>query len=132
MPPRRVKLHSSTGKLKEINKAYTLPSGPSNSNSTSASRPANGTSTTTQTSVPPPELSATQSPEMSTGATPASSHDSDADQQFELELYWCIQTLEKSIQSGSLSARQGKPCGDPKYFKCIRLNVQHFNDIYSC
>lgn len=34
--------------------------------------------------------------------------DSEADRQLELELCWCIQTLETSLDTGKLNAKQGK------------------------
>lgn len=43
----------------------------------------------------------------SSAAAPTNAIDSDADQQFELELCWCIQTMEKSLDSGNVTAKQG-------------------------
>lgn len=34
--------------------------------------------------------------------------DTDATRQLELELCWCVQTLEVSLQSGKLNEKQGK------------------------
>lgn len=47
-------------------------------------------------------------PESICPATANNNSDDDhgGDNQFQLELYWCIQTLEDSIQSGKLNAKQ--------------------------
>lgn len=43
----------------------------------------------------------------SSAAAAANASDTDAGHQLELELCWCIQTLEASIDSGKLNAKQG-------------------------
>lgn len=118
MPPRKAKLHSSTGKLKTINKAYTLPSGspPSSatsstsntnrSNDTAAPRSQAGSNAVTQTNMQ--HSVTTEVPEINDRVVSIASHDTEADQQFELELCWCIQTLEKSLEASNLSAKQGR------------------------
>lgn len=52
-----------------------------------------------QQQPPPPQNSIVAAPP---------THDSGADQQFELELCWCIQSMEKTLEAGNLTAKQGK------------------------
>lgn len=51
MPPRKAKLHSSTGKLKTINKAYSGPSGPPSFGSSFGSSSGRAPVTSTQTEI---------------------------------------------------------------------------------
>lgn len=105
MPPRKAKLHSSTGKLKTINKAYSLPSGPATGPPTAPpSSRVQATSTQTQLDAP----AASPPPAQNNIVATAASHDSTADQQFELELCWCIQSMEKTLEAANLTAKQGK------------------------
>lgn len=101
MTPPKAKLHSKTGRLKNINKTYTSTTNSSNSmNRTSTSRTISQVSGTNQNEIATP-----------TSTEPSTSNnlrDTPATEQFELELCWCIQTLEKSIESGKLNEKQGK------------------------
>lgn len=111
MTPPKAKLHSKTGRLKNINKTYTSATNSSNSvNRTSVlvtARTMPQTNETNQNAI------ATQRVATTTTATtePSTSNnirDTAATEQFELELCWCIQTLEKSIESGKLNDKQGE------------------------
>lgn len=115
MPPQKPKLHTKTGKLKSISKVYTVPTSTNTNAPTSnslfgsgrqnTSTPVpNGTSNTSSQTDVQPSTSATAS-----NALPVinSSHDTEVDQQFELELCWCIQSMENTLNSGKLSAKQG-------------------------
>lgn len=51
-------------------------------------------------------------------AAPTSAIDADAQRQLELELCWCIQTLEASIDSGKLNAKQGTIKNGIKFKQC--------------
>lgn len=107
MTPPKAKLHSKTGRLKNINKTYTSGTNSSDSiNRTSASR------TTLQTNETNQNAMANQRVATTTATTePSTSNnirDTAATEQFELELCWCIQTLEKSIESGKLNDKQGE------------------------
>lgn len=84
-PP--AKLHNKTGRLKNINKSYTNPI-------QGTTTPSNTANTTTTTA--PPNVTATNN-----------GLDAVAIEQFELELCWCIQTLEKSLELNKLNAKQG-------------------------
>lgn len=86
-PPPKAKLHKSTGRLKNINSSYANSSSSASSNN----RLANASSST------PIAL------ENRNNAVEVP-----AIEQFELELYWCIQTLENSLSSGKLNPKQGK------------------------
>lgn len=119
MPPQKAKLHTKTGKLKSINKAYSFPTNASSNASTVNTGPGMGRSTasiirptiasnTTNTSIQTdvqPSTSATTS--NATALVTNAGHDTEVDQQFELELCWCIQSMENSLNSGKLSAKQG-------------------------
>lgn len=101
MPPRKAKLHSTTGKLKEINKTYSTPAPASSSSSARNATQSSVNGAVTETALP-------ASADMSAMSSRPAGHDSAAEQQFELELYWCIQNLEKTLQAGTLNAKQGK------------------------
>lgn len=91
-PP--AKLHNKTGRLKNINKSYT------NSTQGTATQSATANTTTTTATRPtpaPPNVIATNN-----------GLDTAAMEQFELELCWCIQTLEKSLELNKLNAKQGR------------------------
>lgn len=96
MAPPKAKLHKNTGRLKNINSSYV--SSPSNGNQVAVN---NQNHRNTQ---PPPNR--TESTPVASTSSP-SSGDSSAIEQFELEIYWCIQTLENSLNSGKLHAKQG-------------------------
>lgn len=87
-PPPKARLHNRTGKLKNINKSNN--NSPRNNVNTSQSGPIASTSASTSTETGSP-----------------SSAESNI-QQFELELCWCIQTLEKTLESPTISAKVGK------------------------
>ncbi|KAL9704669.1 hypothetical protein quinque_008187 [Culex quinquefasciatus] len=70
MPPPKAKLHKNTGKLKTIPKHSGTPPRPAPASSS------NGPATASDAAGP-----------------------SEADRQFELELYWCIQQLENSLNA---------------------------------
>lgn len=94
MPPPKAKLHKNTGRLKNINNSYV-------SSPTSGNR-ANQVAVNNQNT---PNI---QPPRNDVPASASTSGDaSSAMEQFELELYWCIQTLENSLSSGKLNAKQG-------------------------
>lgn len=53
--------------------------------------------------------------------------DTEADRQLELELCWCIQTLETSLDTGKLNAKQGKSYETPYifiHFHCYAIRTQ--------
>ncbi|XP_031616722.1 UPF0488 protein C8orf33 homolog [Contarinia nasturtii] len=115
MPPPKAKLHSSTGRLKNITTSST-----SNSNE-SQQNVSNRNISNTQTnrnSVPSNER----------GIEPRDQLDQAREQlnqaveQFELELYWCIQTLENSLSSGKLNAKQAQDA--EKTLKLLKGNNQ--------
>lgn len=86
MPPPKSKLYNKTGKHKTINTVY------SNSNSGAG----------------PPRISPSAAPSNATiASSTVSEMDTEAMRQLELELCWCVQTLEVSLQSGKLSEKQG-------------------------
>lgn len=106
MPPPKAKLHKNTGRLKNINSTRVDSSvrppqsntstnnsnhlnNPNNANSRASSQNSNNA----RNDVPAIQTNPMESP---------------AIEQFELELYWCIQTLENSLGSGKLNAKQGK------------------------
>lgn len=99
-PPPKAKLHRTTGRLKNLNN--------SNENSSSNishvsgnNRPAN--SSNSNANVPNSGSNNVLGLENLNNPT-----ESSANEQFELELYWCIQTLENSLNSGKLNPKQGK------------------------
>lgn len=93
MPPPKTRLHNKTGKLKNLNKPSTsLPSPPQISQTLSQ---------------PQPQEHGGPSASTSSSAIINGSTNDDADRQFELELCWCIQTLETSLATGKLNAKQG-------------------------
>lgn len=51
--------------------------------------------------------------------------DSEADRQLELELCWCIQTLETSLDTGKLNAKQGKILLNFNYTFSVLLIAQY-------
>lgn len=81
-PPPRAKLYGKSGKHKSINQSYDSP--------------------------PSTSVAAASSTTNVVGPLTTQNTDSDADRQFELELCWCIQTLEASLDSGKLNAKAGK------------------------
>lgn len=108
MPPPKAKLHKNTGRLKNINSTRV--------DSSSSANRASQTTTTTNNSnnlniASAANARATQNSNNVRSAVPAiqtNPTESPAIEQFELELYWCIQTLENSLGSGKLNAKQGK------------------------
>lgn len=105
MPPPKARLHSKTGKLKTINKSYS---------SSSSSGQETGSSASSRRNNRVVEITVTQNEARNNTSAPAASSapspiasTSDAMQQFEIELCWCIQTMEKSLESGGISAKQG-------------------------
>lgn len=115
MPPPKARLHNKTGKLKNINKAYSIPSSGGQETSGNSSRRNNRTAENTVT-----QSVARTNPSTSTPSTPTLSpiaSSSDTTQQFEIELCWCVQTLEKGLEAGNISAKQGL---------CVRECVQFY------
>lgn len=108
MPPRKAKLHDSTGRLRSINSSYVNNSNSSNSSNRNAATTSNSSANRSN------NTNATENRSNGSGrnevitSTPNSSMETPAMEQFELELYWCIQTLENSLSSGKLNAKQGK------------------------
>lgn len=107
MPPPKAKLHKNTGRLKNINSTRV--------DSSSANRASQTTTTTNNSNnlniASAANARATQNSNNVRSAVPAiqtNPTESPAIEQFELELYWCIQTLENSLGSGKLNAKQGK------------------------
>lgn len=94
MPPPKAKLHKNTGRLKNINSSYV--------NSSSSGNRGNQVAVINQST---PNI---QSRNEASPVGASNAIDSSAIEQFELELYWCIQTLENSLSSGQLTAKQGK------------------------
>lgn len=95
-PPPKAKLHKSTGRLKNINSSYANSSSSANSSNRSANATNSNSSNVPSTASNNPienRNNAIESP---------------AVEQFELELYWCIQTLENSLNSGKLNPKQGE------------------------
>lgn len=78
-PPPRSKLYGKSGKHKTINQSRDSPAASTSVQLTNAVVAAPGQQST----------------------------DSEADRQLELELCWCIQTLEASLDSGKLNAKAG-------------------------
>lgn len=99
-PPPKAKLHTTTGRLKNINSSYTSTS---SSSASSSNRSANANSsnhsnvTNSGSNINPAALE-----------NRINAAESTAIEQFEIELYWCIQTLENSLNSGKLNPKQGK------------------------
>ncbi|XP_055313404.1 UPF0488 protein CG14286 [Sitodiplosis mosellana] len=107
MPPPKAKLHKNTGRLKNINNSYV--SSPSSGNRN------NQVAVNIQST---PNIQAhNEAP-----ASASNSGDSPAIEQFELELYWCIQTLENSLSSGKLNAKQAQDA--EKTLKSLKSNSQ--------
>lgn len=96
-PPPKAKLHKTTGRLKNINSSYSN----SSSSVNSSNRSANATSSTNSNVSNSGSNNATALENRSNAAETTSM------EQFELELYWCIQTLENSINSRKLNQKQG-------------------------
>lgn len=101
-PPSKAKLHNKTGRLKNLNKTYTNPS--NNSTNSNHHNTLSATRSSTQASA---QTANTIVPNNSIPSGSNGSVDSLAIEQFELELCWCIQTLNKSLESGKLTAKQG-------------------------
>lgn len=98
MPPPKAKLHKNTGRLKNISNSH--------DNSVRSGNRENQVNNQNNRNT-----QADQSRGITRNVVTASgnsSADSPAIEQFELELYWCIQTLENSLSSGKLNAKQGK------------------------
>lgn len=94
-PPPKNRLHNKTGKLKCLNKPTSLlplsqPQSQSITNNIQSSQHLDSGPSTSENVA-----NITNAPT------------NDADQQFELELCWCIQTLETSLATGKLNAKQG-------------------------
>lgn len=119
--PLKAKLHNKTGRVKNLNKSHinTLNSGP---NGESTSQNAHSSTTSYARIQHPTESNRSVNETATHDTTPASSSgtisDSPAIEQFELELCWCIQTLEKSIELGKLNPKQSKIC--------LSILVMHF------
>lgn len=92
MPPPKAKLHKNTGRLKNINSSH--------GNSMLSGNREHQVVTNT--------LNSRSNTRNEVSASGNNSAESPAIEQFELELYWCIQTLENSLNSGKLNAKQGK------------------------
>lgn len=108
-PPSRAKLHDRTGRLKSINKTYSSPSSNNATNRNRNQSAATSTSSSsTQTDSSSPTTANGSNNSSGSGVSSSGISDSLAIQQFELELCWCIQTMEKSLESGNLTAKQGK------------------------
>lgn len=107
MPPPKAKLHKSTGRLKNISNSRSSSSSANRENQPTTNSSSSSNNPNTQSrgggSVRQELPAARTNPTNSTNPT-----DSPAIEQFELELYWCIQTLENSLSSGKLNAKQGK------------------------
>lgn len=107
-PPPRARLHSKTGKLKNINKTYssasTIPSSAAESHSGNASR--RNIRVAENPVVQNETESSTNTPDASASASTVADS-SESLQQFEMELCWCIQTMEKSLEAGNVTAKQG-------------------------
>lgn len=105
--PLKAKLHNKTGRVKNLSKSHNNTSnGESTSQSTHSSTSSNARiqhPTVSTRSVIENSMHET-TPSNSSGAI----SDSPAIEQFELELCWCIQTLEKSIELGKLNPKQSK------------------------
>lgn len=87
MAPPKSRLHNKTGKLKTLNK----------------------TTITSSNEEPQARQTLAESPPQQTDPEPGpSTLSTNNDEQFELELCWCIQTLETSLATGKLNAKQGK------------------------
>lgn len=87
MPPPKAKLHQSTGRLKNINNSYT-----NNSTSNNQAVGNNQNNRNTQTDRNRVNNRNNNAPTMVVGSGPSTgSGESPAIEQFELELYWCIQ-----------------------------------------
>lgn len=98
MPPPRAKLHKSTGRLKNISISSSNSSTPNHENRVNTNIANNSNTQNSENirnDVPPAPRTAT-----TTTDTPAI-------EQFELELYWCIQSLENSLSLGKLNSKQG-------------------------
>lgn len=96
MPPPKVKLHKTTGRLKKINITYT---------SSSANDNRENQVTLNNQNIPNAQANRDRNDVSTTRSIPAA--ESPASEQFELEVYWCIQTIENSLSSGKLNAKQG-------------------------
>lgn len=106
--PLKAKLHSKTGRVKNLNKSHI------NSSSNVESTSQNTQSTISSNTRSQHQTESTRSVNVNSTheATPSNSSgsvsDTPAAEQFELELCWCIQTLEKSIELGKLNPKQSK------------------------
>lgn len=112
MPPPRARLHTRTGKLKNINK----------SNDNSPRSRVNAAPVVLAASTP-----ANASASVGNDSPNASAALSDTNaQQFELELCWCIQTLEKSLESPSITPKAGNWFVHPlrRPFGSLALHLQ--------
>lgn len=98
MPPPKAKLHKNTGRLKNINTSYV---------DTSTASRTNSAPTNTSNQPNTAQADRNRGSGLITAAATSSQANSPAIEQFELELYWCIQTLEHSLNSGKLNAKQG-------------------------
>lgn len=109
--PLKAKLHYKTGRVKNLNKSHVNTTN-SSSNGESTSQNTHS-ATSSNARIQHATESTRNVNENSTHETTPSnssgtSSDSPAIEQFELELFWCIQTLEKSIELGKLNPKQSK------------------------
>lgn len=100
MPPPRAKLHNSTGRKKNLynnsSSSSSIPTQENRVNTNTANNSNTRNSGNIRSDVP------------TASRTIATTTDTPAIEQFELELCWCIQTLENSLNSGKLNSKQGK------------------------
>uniref|UniRef100_A0A182XC39 Uncharacterized protein n=1 Tax=Anopheles quadriannulatus TaxID=34691 RepID=A0A182XC39_ANOQN len=94
MAPPKVKLHKNTGKLKYSPRPGSFPS-------------------------PAPQPSAP-----ATGNAPAAAEPSEADRQFELELYWCIQQLESQLHLPNVRENNKKLEETSKLINTLKSGTQ--------
>lgn len=118
--PLKAKLHNKTGRLKNLSKSYNNTSN-SSSNDESTSQNTHLSTSSNATIQHPTE--STRSANSTHETIPPNSSgaisDSPAIEQFELELCWCIQTLEKSIELGKLNPKQSKI-----YLSILVMNIK--------
>lgn len=109
--PLKAKLHNKTGRVKNLNKSHINTSN-SASNGESTSQNAHSSTTSYARNQHPTDPTRSVNENSAHDTTPPSSSgtisDSPVMEQFELELCWCIQTLEKSIELGKLNPKQSK------------------------
>lgn len=112
--PLKAKLHYKTGRVKNLNKTHVNTTNSSSNGASTSQNTHSATSSATNARIQHATESTQSVNENSTHETTPSnssgtnSSDSPAIEQFELELFWCIQTLEKSIELGKLNPKQSK------------------------